>query len=170
MRPDLVLDRGQGGLYPLFRRCALAVLNSGTMIDDARLIFEAYKEFELRIVRQPWGIKLEMSHAPGSAFVDGEMIRGMKEHVFAVLRVFDENVKEVTFQGALDPRTPIAQGWLRASHRKLDPGLTLPYRPYHTHDERQWLKKDEIVRLDVEIWPTCMVFRSSAWTRPSTAI
>ena len=83
---DKLLDRGQGGLYPLFRRCALAVLNSGTMIDDARLIFDAYRDFELRIVREPWGIKLEMHHAPGSAFVDGEMIRGVKEHLFAVLR------------------------------------------------------------------------------------
>ena len=83
---DKLLDRGQGGLYPLFRRCALAVLNSGTLIDDARLIFDAYKDFELRIVREPWGIKLEMQHAPGSAFVDGDMIRGVKEHLFAVLR------------------------------------------------------------------------------------
>lgn len=83
---DTLLDRGQGGLYPLFRRCALAVLNSGTMIDDARLIFDAYRDFELRIVREPWGIKLEMHHAPGSAFVDGQMIRGVKEHLFAVLR------------------------------------------------------------------------------------
>ena len=83
---DKLLDRGQGGLYPLFRRCALAVLNSGTLIDDARLIFEAYKDFELKIMREPWGIKLEMHHAPGSAFVDGEMIKGVKEHLFAVLR------------------------------------------------------------------------------------
>jgi predicted Rossmann-fold nucleotide-binding protein len=83
---DKLLDRGQGGLYPLFRRCALAVLNSGTMIDDARVIFDAYRDFELKIMREPWGIKLEMHHAPGSAFVDGEMIRGVKEHLFAVLR------------------------------------------------------------------------------------
>jgi hypothetical protein len=50
---DKLLDSGQGGLYPLFRRCALAVLNSGTQIDDAKLIFERYREFDLRIVRQP---------------------------------------------------------------------------------------------------------------------
>jgi predicted Rossmann-fold nucleotide-binding protein len=81
-----LLDRGQGGLYPLFRQCALAVLNCGTQLDDARMIFEAYKDFDIRIVRQPWGIKLEMKHAPGSAFVDGEMIRGVREHLFAVLR------------------------------------------------------------------------------------
>jgi predicted acyl esterase len=77
--------------------------------------------------------------------------------IFAVLRVFDPQGKEVVFQGALDPHTPIGQGWLRASHRKLDPNLTLPYRPYHAHDEDQPLKPGEVYELDVEIWPTCIV-------------
>ena len=77
--------------------------------------------------------------------------------IFAVLRVFDPAGKEVVFQGALDPHTPIAQGWLRASHRKLDAKRTLPYRPYHTHDEKQLLVPGEVVELDVEIWPTCIV-------------
>ncbi len=99
---DKLLDRGQGGLYPLFRRCALAVLNSGTLIDDARLIFDAYKDFELRIVREPWGIKLEMQHAPGSAFVDGEMIRGVKEHLFAVLRDIVYTHNEIVARFDLD--------------------------------------------------------------------
>ena len=77
--------------------------------------------------------------------------------IFAVLRVFDPAGKEVVFQGALDPHTPVAQGWLRASHRKLDAKRTLPYRPYHTHDEKQLLVPGEVVELDVEIWPTCIV-------------
>jgi hypothetical protein len=77
--------------------------------------------------------------------------------VFAVLRVFDPQGKEVSFQGALDPRTPVGQGWLRASHRKLDPKRSLPYRPFHTHDEKQPLKPGEVYELDVEIWPTCIV-------------
>ena len=77
--------------------------------------------------------------------------------IFAVLRVFDPAGKEVVFQGALDPHTPIAQGWLRASHRKLDPKLSLPYRPYHTHDEKQPLTPGQVYELDVEIWPTCVV-------------
>jgi predicted acyl esterase len=77
--------------------------------------------------------------------------------IFAVVRVFDGNMKEVTFQGAIDPHTPIAQGWLRASHRKLDKKLSTPYRPYHTHDKKRPLKKGEVVELDVEIWPTCIV-------------
>ena len=77
--------------------------------------------------------------------------------LFLILRVFAPDMAEVTFQGALDPHTPIAQGWLRASHRKLDPRLTLPYRPYHTHDEPQPLQPRRVYELDVEIWPTCIV-------------
>ena len=77
--------------------------------------------------------------------------------IFAVLSVFDPQGKEVVFQGALDPHTPVGQGWLRASHRKLDPKLSLPYRPYHAHDEDQPLKPGEVCELDVEIWPTCIV-------------
>jgi len=76
--------------------------------------------------------------------------------LFLVVRVFGPDLKEVVFQGALDPHTPIAQGWLRCSHRKLDPELTLPYRPYHTHDEEQPLTPDEVYEVDVEIWPTCI--------------
>jgi predicted acyl esterase len=77
--------------------------------------------------------------------------------LFLVLRVFAPDLKEVVFHGALDPNTPIGQGWLRASHRKLDPQLTLEHRPYHAHDERQPLKPGEIYELDVEIHPTCIV-------------
>ncbi|HTQ84494.1 MAG TPA: CocE/NonD family hydrolase C-terminal non-catalytic domain-containing protein, partial [Pseudolabrys sp.] len=73
---------------------------------------------------------------------------------FIVLRVFTGDLKEVVFQGAIDPHTPVAQGWLRASHRKLDRKLSTPYRPYHTHDEKQPLAKGRLVELDVEIWPT----------------
>ena len=77
--------------------------------------------------------------------------------LFLVLRVFTSEMREVTFQGSNDPHTPVGLGWLRASHRKLDPERTLPYRPYHTHDEKQPLKPGEVYDLDVEIWPTSIV-------------
>jgi hypothetical protein len=77
--------------------------------------------------------------------------------LFIVLRVFDPKGDEVLFMGAIDPHTPIGQGWLRASHRKLDPVLTRPYRPYHTHDERRPLTPGVPVELDIEIWPTSIV-------------
>jgi uncharacterized protein len=77
--------------------------------------------------------------------------------LFLVVRVFSPDGSEVTFQAAVDPHGPIAQGWLRASHRKLDERLTTPYRPYHTHDEVQPLVPGELYELDVEIWPTSIV-------------
>jgi predicted acyl esterase len=77
--------------------------------------------------------------------------------LFLVQRAFDPAGAEVEFQGANDPHTPIGQGWLRASHRKLDPALSTFDRPYHTHDELQPLTPGEVVALDIEIWPTCIV-------------
>ncbi|WP_133998058.1 CocE/NonD family hydrolase [Kribbella sp. VKM Ac-2566] len=77
--------------------------------------------------------------------------------LFLVLRVFDPAGREVLFQGALDPRSPVSLGWMRASHRKLDTSLSRPYRPYHTHDEHQPLTPGDVYGLDVEIWPTCVV-------------
>ncbi len=77
--------------------------------------------------------------------------------VFLVLGAFAPDGTEVVFQGAIDPHTPIGQGWLRASHRKLDPDLSRDYRPYHSHDERWPLRPGEAVPLDVEIWPTSIV-------------
>jgi hypothetical protein len=77
--------------------------------------------------------------------------------LFLVLRVFDPDGDEVVLQGAVDPHTPIGQGWLRASHRSLDAERSEPWRPWHPHDEVLPLTPGEIVELDVEIWPTSIV-------------
>jgi len=77
--------------------------------------------------------------------------------LFLIVRLFDPNGKEIVFEGAAEPNCPIAQGWLRASHRRLDPVRNLPYRPYHAHDSVEPLVPGEIYELDVEIWPTCIV-------------
>ena len=81
-----LLDSRQGGLYTLFRKCALAVLNTGADTDNAKEIFARYSDFQVEILREAWGVKLQIRNAPAAAFVDGEMIRGIKEHLFAVLR------------------------------------------------------------------------------------
>lgn len=77
--------------------------------------------------------------------------------LFVTLRAFSPDREEIDFQGALDPSTPLAQGWLRASQRKLDPDRSRPHRPYHTHDTIQPLEPEKIYELDIEIWPTCIV-------------
>jgi len=77
--------------------------------------------------------------------------------LFVVFRVFTPDLREVVFMGAIDPHTPVAQGWLRASHRRLDPRLSTEYRPYHSHDSPQPLEPGEAVALDIELWPTSVV-------------
>ena len=91
-----LLDSGKGGLYQVFRNCALAVLNCGSSIDDGKELLERYKSFDISIIQRERGIKLDIRGAPAIAFVDGKMIKGIHEHLFAVLRdiVFVSN--EVT--------------------------------------------------------------------------
>ena len=91
---DQLRSSGEGGLYPLLRRCMLAVLNSGSAIDNARTMLDRYPDFELAFIQQHRGIKLSLSGAPADAFVDGKMIRGIRELLFAVLRdiVYTRNV------------------------------------------------------------------------------
>ena len=81
-----LLDRSRGGLYDVFRNCSLAVLNCGNTLDDGKELLERYKSFEIRILQQERGIKLEVKNAPKIAFVDGKIIQGINEHLFAVLR------------------------------------------------------------------------------------
>ena len=79
-------DAGGGGLHELLRRCALAVLTQGSATDDARALLERYPDFEIQILQQDRGVKLELSNAPADAFVDGRIIRGINELLFAVVR------------------------------------------------------------------------------------
>jgi len=77
--------------------------------------------------------------------------------VFVTLRAFASNGREVLFAAAVDPNAPLTHGWLRASHRKLDLERSLPYRPWHSHDEARQLTPSQVYELDIEIWPTSIV-------------
>ncbi|MBS6040109.1 nucleotide 5'-monophosphate nucleosidase PpnN [Pseudomonas sp.] len=77
---------GTGSLYTLFRQCALAILNTGAHVDNAKTILEAYRDFEVRIHQQDRGVRLELQNAPADAFVDGEMIASTREMLFSALR------------------------------------------------------------------------------------
>jgi predicted acyl esterase len=77
--------------------------------------------------------------------------------LFLIVRVFDPQGKELTFMGSTDPNTPIANGWLRASHRRLDPARSKPYRPYHPHDRAEPLTPGETYQCDVEIVTSSIV-------------
>ncbi|HEY6601896.1 MAG TPA: CocE/NonD family hydrolase [Xanthobacteraceae bacterium] len=79
--------------------------------------------------------------------------------LFLTIRNIDADGNDVLETGQQGTPVPVAKGWLRVSHRELDPELSLPYRPYHRHQRRLYLEPGEIVRVEVEIWPTSMVFR-----------
>ena len=79
--------------------------------------------------------------------------------LFLSLRNIDPDGNDVLEIGQQGQPVPVAKGWLRVSHRELDPELSRPYRPYHKHLRRQWLKPNEIVEVQVEVWPTSMVFK-----------
>jgi len=79
--------------------------------------------------------------------------------IFATIRNIAPDGSDVFELGQQSQPVPVAKGWLRASHRKLDPHLSLPYRPYHAHIEREILEPGTPVRVEVEIWPTSMVFK-----------
>jgi predicted acyl esterase len=79
--------------------------------------------------------------------------------LFLTIRNIDPDGNDVWEVGQQGQQVPVAKGWLRVSHRELDPALSLPYRPYHRHKRRLYLTPGEIVEVQVEIWPTSMVFR-----------
>jgi len=90
---QLKQNSGNLGSYNIFRRCSLAVLNVGSIVDDTAQVLNKYADFDIRVISQERGIKLEFENAPASAFVDGEVIIGIQEQLFSVLRdiVFVKN-------------------------------------------------------------------------------
>jgi predicted acyl esterase len=77
--------------------------------------------------------------------------------IFVTLRVFAPDNKEVVFVGAHEPTT-MTKGWLRVSHRKIDLARSQPHRVFYSHDEIQKIEPDKVYAVDVEIWPTSMIF------------
>ena len=79
-------DASQGGLFRIFRLCALAVLNSGSDLDSTKMVLEKFRDFDIKISQKHRGVQLELINAPATAFVNGEIITGIREHLFSVLR------------------------------------------------------------------------------------
>lgn len=99
---DQLRSTGEGGLYALLRRCLLAVLNSGSDSDDSREVLERFRDFQVGFIQHDRGLKISLSNAPGRAFVDGKMIRGTRELLFAVLRDIVYTRNEIITSGRFD--------------------------------------------------------------------
>jgi hypothetical protein len=117
-------------------------------------------------IKPGMGIALQTLPLPADLEVTGPLMASIwvssateDMDLFLTLRNFDADGDEVLETGQQGAPVPVAKGWLRVSHRELDPDLSLPHRPYHRHRRRLYLKPGEIVEVQVEIWPTSMVFR-----------
>ncbi len=86
LEADRISLKSQGELYDLYRNCSLAVLNSGNLTDNSKELLENYKNFEIDVVRNERGLKLELINPPDSAIVDGQVIKTLQKHLYSVLR------------------------------------------------------------------------------------
>ena len=109
MEVNQLKKESESGSYDIYRRCSLAVLNVGSEIDDTKKVLEEYADFDIRVIQQERGIKLELENAPLRAFVDGNMIGGIQEHLFSVLRdiVYARSELESRAKFDLDSKTGI---------------------------------------------------------------
>jgi predicted acyl esterase len=134
---------------------ATAALEYEALGDGLHFFTETFPE-EIEVTG-PIAAKLHVSSSTGDA------------DLFLIIQLFDPDGDEVTFEGSTDPNTPIANGWLRASHRALDPVRSRPWQPYHHHNRIEPLEPGVVYELDVEIVPTCIVipagYRLALWIR-----
>lgn len=116
----------QSGLHDLLRRCALAVLNCGTPSDDGLALMETYHDFDIEVLQEDRGIRLKLTKAPAEAFVDGHMIRGIREHLSAVIRdivyVYNEVHRSHRFDLATEDGTTNAVFHILRKAGTLKPG------------------------------------------------
>jgi hypothetical protein len=117
-------------------------------------------------IKPGMGIALETPPLPEDVEITGPLAANIwvsssseDMDLFLTLRHFDADGNEILETGQQGAPVPVAKGWLRVSHRELDPELSTPWRPYHRHTRRLYLKPGEIVQVQVEIWPTSMVFK-----------
>ena len=122
--------------------------------DDFQFLFKA-NSAGINFFAGPLTEELEITGSAAASLLISSSTKDAD--IFLTLRVLDPNGNDVSFVAANDPHGVIATGWLRASHRKPDEEKSLPYRPCHTHDALQPLKKDEKVKMNIEIWPTSVI-------------
>ncbi|TDR50261.1 hypothetical protein DFP85_12721 [Halomonas ventosae] len=116
-------DTSRSGLHELLRNCSLAVLNCGNLTDDGLALLETYRDFDIEVLQQDRGVRLKITNAPAEAFVDGKMIRGIREHLSAVLRDIVYVYNEIQTRHRFDLRT--AEGTTNAVFHILRKAGTL---------------------------------------------
>jgi hypothetical protein len=117
---DKLQKSASSALYTLYRNCSLAVLNAGSNTDDSEEIYTAYTSFEISVLRRERGVKIDLIHPPVHAFVDDKIIRGIREHLSAVLRdILFIHTRYKTMPCASDAITDATFDILRNAHAIL---------------------------------------------------
>ncbi len=106
-----LLAPSENGLHELLRRCSLAVLNTGAETDNTKEILETFSDFDIHLVQNDWGLQLNLENAPAHAFVNGELIKGIREHLFSVVRdiVYVDDMMKREGREAKEPETATAE-------------------------------------------------------------
>jgi predicted acyl esterase len=157
-RVDGTITRREENEWPLARtqwRKLYLDAASGALVDEvpnepARMSYAALED-AVSFRTSPLADEVELTGPMAAKLFVSSSTEDMD--IFATVQAFAPDGTEVTFPGASEPAAPIAQGWLRASHRKLDPARSRPWQPYHTHDEERKLVPGQVYEVDVEIWP-----------------
>ncbi|MGY1424261.1 nucleotide 5'-monophosphate nucleosidase PpnN [Lysobacter sp. A289] len=143
-------DASAGGMHDLLRRCALAVLTSGSASDDPRAAQELYPDFDIQVHQQDRGVRIDLQHAPAMAFVDGQIIRGVAELLAAVVRDLAYHAIDLGVDAGrdLDSSSGITDavfGLLRNAHVLLpaDPNLVVCWGG-HSISREEYLYTKEV--------------------------
>jgi predicted acyl esterase len=136
---------------------AVGALVDRAPTEPARLSYEALGDAAL-FTTPPLSGEIEVTGPMAAKLYVSSSTEDMD--IFATVQAFAPDGTEATFPGASEPAAPIAQGWLRVSHRKLDAERSRPWQPYHTHDEEEKLVPGQVYEVDVEIWPGQVVLPS----------
>ena len=153
-------------LWTEFNLRADLSLGTGPVTEEASLGYEATGD-GLSFLTDPFAEETEIT-GPMAAKLFVSSVTTDAD-LFLIVQLFDPDGVEVTFEGSTDPNTPIANGWLRASHRALDPVRSRPWQPFHPHDRTEPLEPGVVYELDIEIVPSCIVippgYRLGLWVR-----
>ncbi|QOY63523.1 DUF3412 domain-containing protein [Lysobacter sp. H21R4] len=143
-------DASSGGMHDLLRRCALAVMTSGSTSDDPRAAQELYPNFDIQVHQQDRGVRIDLQHAPAMAFVDGEIIHGVAELLAAVVRDLAYRSIELGQEGDRDLHssegiTDAVFGLLRNAQALLpaDPNLVVCWGG-HSINREEYLYTKEV--------------------------
>jgi len=83
--------------------------------------------------------------------------------VFAVIRKQDARKRDVFFFGFNGfAKDGVAKGWLRVSHRELDPERSRPGRPWHTHLRYEPIEPGQVTPVEIEILASSTFFEAGS--------